>query len=222
MRRSTLLRIGAAVLGAALAAAPAAAATSFDFLFSVNHVSDDSQYFLNLAVSSYGYSRPVLEPVLPRLAYVEADLPVVLFLADRSGRRLDFIVGLRAQDLGWAVVFDRCGVPPDVLFDGIDRDPGPPYGKAWGHWRKQPRAVRLSDSEIVGLVNVQIGHRIAGVPTYDLARGTGGGRPVVVAVADKRGREYEEGHPSDRGNGGGKSGKPGKGNGKDKGNGKGH
>jgi hypothetical protein len=60
---------------------PALAGGSFDFLFSMDRVSNDNQYFLNVAVSNYGYDRVVLEPVVPHLRYVEADLPVVLFLA---------------------------------------------------------------------------------------------------------------------------------------------
>ena len=67
-------------------------------------------------------------------------------------------------------VFDRVGVRPDVLFYGIDRDPGPPYGRAWGYWRHNPRHVRLSDGDISGLVQVQIGARSARVAPYDVAR----------------------------------------------------
>ncbi|HEV8702381.1 MAG TPA: hypothetical protein VGV60_13995, partial [Candidatus Polarisedimenticolia bacterium] len=36
---------------------PARAATSFDFLFSMDRVSNDNQFFLNVAVDNYGYSR---------------------------------------------------------------------------------------------------------------------------------------------------------------------
>lgn len=169
---------------------PARAGASFDFLFSMDHVGDDNQYFLNVAVSNYGYNRVALEPVLPRLRYVEADLPVVLFLAHACGRPPGVIVDLRAQGLSWSVIFTRVGVPHDVLFAGIDRDPGPPYGKAWGHWRKSPRAVRLSDGDIAGLVQVQIGARAARMAPFEVARARGQGRPVAVLVAEKKGRPY--------------------------------
>src|SRR5712691_12689754 len=90
---------------------PASAATSFDFLFSMDHVTDDNQFFLNVAVTDYGYSRPVLEPILPRLRYVEVDLPVVLFLAHESGRSVDSIVALRVRGMPWSAVFVELGVP---------------------------------------------------------------------------------------------------------------
>src|SRR5262245_6363114 len=129
----------------------ALAGSSFDFLFSMDHVSNDRQYFLNVAVSNYGYDRVALEPVLPRLQYVETDLPVVLFLAHECGRPPEAIVDLRARGLSWSMIFTRVGVPYEVLFDGIERDPGPPYGKAWGYWRKNPRGTGLSDGDIAGL-----------------------------------------------------------------------
>jgi len=172
--------------------APARAGASFDFLFSMDQVGDDHQYFLNLAVGNYGYGRAVLEPVLPRLRYVEVDLPVVLFLANESGRGVDSIVALRARGMPWSAVFVELGVPLDVLFAGIDQDPGPPYGRAWGHWRNNPRGVRLDDGEVASLVEVQIGSRLAGVRPGELARGRGG--DVAAYVAERKGRPYRPGN----------------------------
>ena len=187
-------RIGAIVFALLIAVAAGVStsqAGSFDFLFSVNHVSDDDQYFLNLTVSSYGYDRDVLEPVLPRLAVVENDLPVALFLARKSGKSVDYVVGLRARGMSWSAVFGKVGGPVDVLFVGIDRDPGPPYGKAWGHWRKKGQAARIGDKTITGLIQVQIGARWAGLSTYDLARARGKGKKVSGLVADKKGRPHK-------------------------------
>ncbi len=191
MKHRSLLMSGL-ILGLALCAAPipAHAGASFDFLFSMGRVSNDRQIFLNVAVSNYGYDRVELEPVLPRLQYVDADLPVVLFLAHECGRPPGYIVDLRARGLAWSVIFTRVGVRPDVLFYGIDRDPGPPYGHAYGYWRKDPRGVRLSDNDIAGLVQVQIGARAARLAPYEIARGRGRGERVEYMVAEKRGRPY--------------------------------
>jgi len=160
----------------------------------MDRVSNDRQMFLNVAVSNYGYDRVALEPVLPRLQYVDTELPVVLFLAHECGRPPGYIVDLRARGLAWSVIFTRAGVRPDVLFEGIDRDPGPPYGHAWGYWRKNPRGVRLSDNDIAGLVQVQIGARTARLAPYEVARARGRGTPVEVMVAEKRGRPYHADH----------------------------
>jgi hypothetical protein len=208
---SKLLGVTLAVACAFVGATPAAA--SFDFLFSASHVSNDDQLFLNLTVSNYGYPRTVVEPLLPRIAYVEADLPVILFLARQSGRPPAFFVDLRAGGASWSVVFAKARIPMDVLFVGIDRDPGPPYGKAWGYWRKHGRGSALSDADIQGLARVQVGGRISGLATYDLARG--GGDNVAVRVADKKGRSNENGKiakgPSGEKGNSGKGGNKGKG-----------
>jgi hypothetical protein len=151
----------------------------------------------------------VLEPVLPRLPHLEADLPVALFLSKQSGQSLEVIVNMRVRGLPWIDVFQRVHVPPDVVFVGIDRDPGPPYGKAWGYWKKHGRGARLSDGDISGLVGCQMGHRLVGMSPYELARARGQGRTIVMTVAEKGGRHGKGGHGSAKshgsvnGNGGG-------------------
>ena len=191
--RSVKLACLALVAGLAAMLHPAMAAAQFDFLFNLNHVGDDNQLFLNLTVGNFGYPRQVVEPVLTRLQYVETDLPVVLFLARESGRPVDSIVALRSRGLSWSVIFTRVGVPHDRLFVGIDRDPGPPYGRAWGHWKKHPGHARLTDDEVCGLVQIQVGRRLEGLSPYELARARGQGRPVYLLVADKHGRPYHRG-----------------------------
>src|SRR5262245_52508158 len=152
MALSVALATGALMAGAR----PAAAAGQFDFLFSMSNVHNDSQYFLNLAVSNYGYQPAVLQPVLPRVRYVEADLPVLMFLQQNSGWPLPQLVDLRASGASWSVIFTRVGVPQDVLFVGMPEDPGPPYGNAWGYWKKHPRGARLNDHDVCDLVKIQM------------------------------------------------------------------
>ena len=183
-----------AVIGLGAALHPAEARGSFDYLFDMHSVSNDHEMFLNLTVSNAGLSRPEIEPMLPRLPSVEADLPVVLFLAHQSGRPVEGIVDLRSRGMSWSMICRRVSVPPAVLFAGIDRDPGPPYGAAWGSWRRRPRAVVLSDADSAGLVQIQVGHRVVGTSPYELARGCGQGRPVPIYVAEHRGRPYGDEH----------------------------
>ena len=204
MRIRTLSFAAAVVtLVALLQAGPAQAGTSYDFLFDISHVSSDNQYFLNLMVGRYGYEREVLEPVLPRVRSLDNDLPVALFLAHQTDHPVDFIVDMRARGLSWSVVFTRLSVSPSVLFTGIDRDPGPPYGKAWGYWKKHPKGYAYTDNDICGLVKVQVGSRYARADTWEMAHERGHGRSVPVMVADKKGRPWKEKS--------GKGGKPGHG-----------
>jgi len=179
-----LLGVAAILLGTATGAM---AAPSFEFLFSVSHASDDREVFLSLAVQSYGTDRDTLERTLPRLHHVRAELPVILFLAAESGRPLHDIVRMRAHGRSWEAIFTRLGVSLDVLFRGVHKNPGPPYGKAWGHWKKRSGPLHLSDSDIGVWVEIQIGHRVAGVSPYDLAVGVAGGRSVFAEVAHRKG-----------------------------------
>ncbi len=200
------------ILGLALAMAgsiaPAMAATHWEFLFSASHASDDDQHFLNLTVKNYAYDRHVLEPLLPRLRYVEIDLPVVLFLAHTSGRSVETIVTLRAKGLSWSIIFGKVRVPVDVLFVGIHRNPGPPHGKAWGHWKKRGRAVPLTDHDIRGFVWLQVGNTLTGISAFELAQAHGKGRSVSTVVVEKKGRPHHAKPPkaggSNKGKGRGK------------------
>jgi len=47
---------------------------------------------------------------------------------------------------------------PEIFYVHFDRDPGPPYGRAWGHFRNRERRewgkIRLADDDIVNVVNL--------------------------------------------------------------------
>ncbi len=186
---------GPAVLGLMAAllavASPAHAGTSFDFLFSMSSVGDDNQMFLNLTVSKYGYERADLEPVLPRLRSVEVDLPVVLFLARKSGEPVEVIAGLRSRGFGWSVIFQKLEVPVGVLFAGIDSDPGPPYGKAWGYWKKHPRERLVArDRDVIGLAKLQVAARRHKVSPYTLIAERNKGVTIERYVAERNRGKY--------------------------------
>ena len=171
------------------------AGVSFDFLFHAESATSDDQVFLNVAVQHYGYGRADLEPVLPRIRAVELDLPVVLFLAQESHRPIREVVDLRERGLPWNDVFVRVGVPCERLFVGVDRDPGPPYGKAWGYWKKHPRDARFGDDDIRSFVVLQLGQRFTGMSSYELARQHGAGRSVQYVVVEKRGHGHKGKEP---------------------------
>ena len=57
-----------------------------------------------------------------------------------------------------------------------------------GKQKKKPKAAKLSDDDIEGLAQVQIGHRVAGISRLDLAKAQGKGKKVAKLVADKKGR----------------------------------
>ncbi len=79
----------------------------------------------------------------------ERDLVVALHLARHSEVDLDVIIEWRRKGVPWQEITHRCELGLDVYYVELQRDPGPPYGRAWGHWKKHPtRKIVLSDDEI--------------------------------------------------------------------------
>jgi hypothetical protein len=206
----TRVGLGGVLLGLGLIIGgeiPVRAGSSFDFLFHADSARTDTQFFLNLTVGDYGFRREELEPLLPRIREVEIELPVVLYLARESRRPVAEIIDLRSSGLDWSSVFTRVGCAQERLFAGIDRDPGPPYGKAWGYRRKHGGPAQLADDDVRGLVQIQIGQRFSGLSPYELAQARGRGLSVERLVADRkgrRGRGSDDDDEDDQGRGRGK------------------
>ena len=178
----------AVLLAAAVAAVPAAASTDLFYDASLAlKISDDARFFLNVTNRYYGSQQQAV-PVLDRCPDPAFDFPVVMFLAQISGKRADVVLSLRRK-LPWSEVMVRLQVPPDRLFAGLDRDPGPPYGHAWGHYKdhrargaKGPFAV--DDRTVQEMVRLQIASNALRVSPYTIAserqRGVSVDRFVVI------------------------------------------
>jgi hypothetical protein len=175
---------------------PASTASSvpgpFEYLFDPTRATNDNQLFLNMVVRDSAVPRSSLEPVLPRLKDLAAELPVVLFLASRSGRPVEQVGEMREQGASWATIFEKVGVPYDALFNDLGSDPGPPYSRAWRQWAANAKDPGLGDEDIEGLVAFYYGRKWSGLPPQELAR-RAQGRTIPFLVAEKQGRPYEPG-----------------------------
>lgn len=112
-----------------------------------------------LAVGNY-YHVPEKEVVVIRERKIpEEELPVVFFIAGRAGVKPEVIVNLRLGGSSWYDISIRYGIYPDVYYVPLTFDPGPPYGKAYGYFKNKPKKdwkkIRLSDKDIVNLVNLR-------------------------------------------------------------------
>jgi hypothetical protein len=159
------LAAGVMVVAAALCAPTASAGLDVSFGAAVNVNDDTSLYF---AVSSRYFAREprVVEQWSRRVADPD-DLSVLLFISSRAGRSPDAVFALRQAGLSWWDVSIRLGVQPDVWFVPVRRDPGPPYGNAYGYWRKHgknARAYRVDDRACRDLVAVRMMHEYYGLP----------------------------------------------------------
>lgn len=200
----------------ALAGSSGARAIDIDWSASVGLSSGDGNY-LNLSLSHFDSDPDQTVVIARRLAHPEADLPVLLFLARESGKSLSFVLELRLKGMSWWEIRAHLGVSPDRVIVELPRDPGPPYGKAWGHYKNkkkaggQQAALVLSDEEFSDWVGIRVLSQTTGVDVMTIIEARRSGTSMGQ-VADKH-------HP--RGKGTTKGSSASSSSGKSKGKGKG-
>jgi hypothetical protein len=193
VRRKVLL---AAVTVLALWVPQARAAVDVAFGAAVN-VNDNTSLFFGVSSRYFNREPRVVETWSQRVPDPD-DLSVLMFLSSRSGRSPDAVFALRRGGLSWWDVSLRLGVPADVWFVPVRRDPGPPYGNAYGHWKKHGRdgrAYRIDDRMARDLVAVRVMHEYYGIPAdraMDLRKS---GRRIDNLVCD----EYRTRHNNGKG-----------------------
>ena len=164
----------------------------------------------------YRVPPPQVVEVRERCRCADEDLPVVYFLAARAHVEPAAIISLRVQKMPWLDIAFHYHLTPDIFFVPVGTSHiGPPYGRAYGYYRKYGpsrdwKKIAITDYDVVNLVNLRF------VSEHY--------RMSPEAVMGMRGRESKFVVINDeiqRGHGKGKPGKQ-KGNGeKQKGNGKG-
>jgi len=168
----------------------------------------------HLAVSNY-YHVPEREVLVIRERRVSDDeLPVVLFVAQRARVSPMQIVDLRVRGLSWWDISARFGIGPEVYYVPMTVAPGPPYGRAYGHYKKpkhQWNTIVLSDADVVNLVHLRFlsdHYHVSPERVIELRGHQGDVRSVNAQLSRHRsdGR-HDEGHGAN-GRGPGKSGHP--------------
>jgi len=227
MKRMTTLCLLVLLAGAGAAlVGTGAALAGVDVYFGANaHVGDDASLFVSISSRYFGREPRVIEDWQRRYYPDPDDLAVALFLSSNCDRDPEFFFSLRKQGVGWFEIANRCHVPVKVFFLSLESDPGPPYGNAYGHWRKYRRDHRhvmaLSDDDIRHLVGARMIHEYYGVPLETAMTWRAGAHDVRSVMA----REYRQRHGGHerndggdgRDNGGAKGGDNGGDNGGDKG-----
>ena len=207
MRHALRIPVLALLCSIAALASPGFAGLDIDFSVAANvAVDDDTDLFF--AINSRYFDREHDRVAdLGRRYRNPDDLSVLLFLARHSRRDVAEIAVLRSKGLTWWEVGVRIGVPADVFFVRVDRDPGPPYGKAYGYWKKHKknqRAYALTDAEVRDLVAVRMIHEYYGVSVeVAMSRRAAGGDLRVLMTAEYRERHGKGPHKG-KGHGKGK------------------
>jgi hypothetical protein len=193
MKRFCWLSCASFVLLAAAIAAPASRAGA-DISFGVNApLGNDGNLFFSISSRYFDRDAHAVNDWGRRFPNPD-DLAVFLHICSQSRQSPEVVFTYRRQGLSWCDVGVRVGVPVDAWYVPVARDPGPPYGKAYGYYRKHERdpryAVRLSDRQVRDLVAVRMAHEYYGVAPEIAMDWRRGGANVQAIMT----REYRERH----------------------------
>lgn len=151
MTRQRSFAVFALALGSVIAARGADAQTAYSVSASVGD--------FHVAVSNY-YHVPEREVIVVRERRIPDDeLPVVFFIAQQARVPAARIVDMRLHGASWWDISVRYGLGADVYYVPVTVvHSGPPYGRAYGHYkkpRKQWNTIVLTDADIVNLVELR-------------------------------------------------------------------
>jgi hypothetical protein len=138
-----------------------------------------------LGISNY-YRVPEREVVVVRDRGIRYnDLPVVFFIAARAHVAPGVIVDLRLGGMSWWDISVRYGIGPEVYYvpTTVVVKP-PPYGKAYGYYKKHPREqwnrVVLKDADIINMVNLRYVSEYYDYPEDRVMKMRGQGKDFVA------------------------------------------
>ena len=134
----------------------------------------------------------------------DEELPVVFFLASRAHVDPSVIIDLRyRQRMSWLNITLHYGLTPEIYYVPVQRV-GPPYGNAYGHYKKHGkdyRKVRLADADVVNLVNLRFMSEYHGVAAEVVMDRRGRGERFVVMNDHYYKEKGKKHHGDDRGKG---------------------
>jgi len=125
-------------------------------------VADGRLQSFYLAIGDYyRVPEPQVVAIRDRYRLPDEELPVVYFMAARAHVQPSVILGFRTRGMSWLDITFHYGLTPEIFYVPVVVEKvGPPYGKAYGYYRKygptkQWKKVKLSDHEVVDLVNLR-------------------------------------------------------------------
>ncbi len=139
---------------------------------SANDDSSIRQYYL--AVGKFFNVPERAVTTIKKKGVSDEELAVVFFIAERAGVKPAPVMELRALNKSWLDITIHFGLSPEIYYVPVTVDPGPPYGKAYGYFKKHPREewkkIQLSDAEIVNLTNLRLFSKLYGVSPEEVIK----------------------------------------------------
>lgn len=112
------------------------------------------------------------------------EVPVVLLLAKKAHVAPEMIIDLRLSGHTWLDITLRFGLSREIFYVPVGLVvTGPPYGKAYGHYRKKPKkdwkAIVLGDDDVINLVNLKLLSEHYTYPPEKIIKMRSGGKEFV-------------------------------------------
>jgi hypothetical protein len=207
--RAALVAMGLGLVLVA-GAGDARAAVDVDLGAAVS-LNDDVDIFLRISTRFFD-AEPERTHRAYRRTHRAEDAAVALFLARHGGVSVKAVLRHRDDGLSWFQIGVRIGVPIEAYFVELRRPPGPPYGKAYGHWKKRGHPHKphaLTDQEVRDLVLLQITAGYYGMDPDEVVKRRAGLDGVALIADIYRTRHgakppASRGHAKARGHGKGK------------------
>lgn len=154
------------------------------------------QVVVRTVYSEYYRVQPVVIERIGRRGIHDDDAATVLFLAQRAQVSPDLIVDWRLGGASWMAITLRLGLQPDIYYVAVPATTrvGPPYGKAYGYWRKRERErVVLTDADVVNLVHLRIVSEYYGYPAETVMKWREDGQSFQDIVVREHGKHKGKG-----------------------------
>lgn len=157
-------------------------------------IQNDEHRSFYVAVGDY-YRVPERSLIVVRERQIPDDeVPVVFFIAQQARVSPEAIIDLRLKRKSWMDITLHHGLSPQIFYVPLAVDPGPPYGKAWGYYKKKPKnkwkEIRLADADIVNFVNLKFVSGHYGYSPDKVVKMRGSGKSFVkINYEIKKGKE---------------------------------
>lgn len=116
------------------------------------------------------------------------EVPVVYHVAHYAHVEPSVVLGLRRAGRSWTDITLHFGLSPEIYYVPLEFDPGPPYGRAYGYYKKHPRArwstIRLVDADVVNLVNLRFLSEHHHIEPARIVRMRGAGKDFLAIERD--------------------------------------
>ena len=126
----------------------------------------------------------------------DEDLPVVYFMARRSEVAPEVIIKLRLGGKSWMEICAHFGMTAEIFYVPVKTAPGPPFGKAYGHFKKKKKnewkTIQLSDADIVNFVNLRFISEHYGYSPDDVIKMREKGKSFVIINAEVKKNKGQE------------------------------